>query len=257
MRIAAYQFGVTGNVCQNMNTIRNAIEQAVEQNVKLLVFPECALAGYPPRDMGRPEDIDDEAVGNAFSFIKEMSDRTGIAVIVGSIAHETGYYNRAYVFRPGEEPVWYGKRALYGWDEENFLPGTEDGVLDIGDCKIGIRICYEIRFPEYFRELYKKHTDMNIVLFNDAADEENAERYGIIKSHLITRAVENATPFLSVNTTVPYQTAPTCFIDASGKVIAECVAGKEEMLIVEFEKKDPSFGEIGRIKESDRLLGIE
>ena len=257
MRIAAYQFGVTGNVCQNMNTIRNAIEQAKKQDVKLLVFPECALTGYPPRDMGRPSDIDDEAVGEAFSCIKEMSDRTGIVVVVGSIAHETGYYNRAYVFRPGEEPVWYGKRALYGWDEENFLPGTEDGVFDIGEYKFGIRICFEIRFPEYFRELYKKHTDLNIVLFNDAADAENADRYGIIKSHLITRAVENATPFLSVNTTVPYQTAPTCFIDASGRVTAESTVNNEEMLMVEFEKKDPDFGEIGRIRESDRLLGIE
>ncbi len=34
----------------------------------------------------------------------------------------------------------------------------------------GVRICYEVRFPKFFRELYKKSTDLNVILFYDVAE---------------------------------------------------------------------------------------
>lgn len=46
----------------------------------------------------------------------------------------------------------YDKRALWGWDKDNFTPGEGGGIIEYGDIKIGIRICFEVRFPEYFRE---------------------------------------------------------------------------------------------------------
>ena len=151
---------------------------------------------------------------------------------------------------------WYDKRALYGWDEENFSKGKEAGVFEIGGCTFGVRICFEVRFPEYFRELYRVQTDCNIILFYDVAETDDVNRYNLIRSHLVTRAVENVTPIFSVCATKPYQTAPTCYIDASGKVLAECERNHEAMLVWEFTKKDLNFGEIGRKKISDQLLEI-
>ena len=51
MRIAAYQFAVTGDMVENFEKIKNAILLAKKNAVQLLVFPECALTGYPPRDI--------------------------------------------------------------------------------------------------------------------------------------------------------------------------------------------------------------
>lgn len=59
------------------------------------------------------------------------------------------------------------------------------------DFKIGVRICFEVRFPEYFRELYKADTDFNVVIFYDVANKDDIERYELIKAHLKTRDVEN------------------------------------------------------------------
>ena len=53
------------------------------------------------------------------------------------------------------------------------------------------RICYEIRFPEYFRELYVENTDLNVILFYDVSDRDNADRYDLIRAHVRMRAVEN------------------------------------------------------------------
>ena len=48
MRIGAYQFEVTGDEEHNYECIRKGIEKATASDVRLLVFPECAVTGYPP-----------------------------------------------------------------------------------------------------------------------------------------------------------------------------------------------------------------
>lgn len=254
MRLAAYQFAVSGDVQHNMRIMEKAAELAAEQKAELLVFPECAISGYPPRDTDKAEDTDRAAIENALKEMQGLSDRLGLGIIAGTVFWDIRYYNRAYVFIPGQSASWYGKRALYGWDEDNFAPGTEKGIFKIGGYTVGVRICFELRFPEYFRELYREHTDLDIVLFYDVADSDDTERYDLIRSHLLTRAVENVTPFLSANATAPFQTAPTCFINASGKVLAECERNTEGMIIYDHEKTEPGFGEKGRIRYSDLLV---
>ena len=255
MKLAAYQFSVCGDIQHNLSVIKNAVHEAAGKAVDLIVFPECALTGYPPRDIGKSENVDTNAVSEALKELQKTADTSNIHIMLGTIAcSDSDYYNRAYLLSPGQPPKWYGKRALYGWDEENFRPGAECGVFDIAGIRIGVRICFEVRFPEYFRELYLQNTDLNVVLFYDVSDAADDTRYRIILSHLITRAVENVTPVLSVNAISPNQTAPTCFINASGKICIELEKDREEMLIYNFEKQAPTFGELGRRRYSNLLL---
>ena len=257
MRIAACSFAVTGSIQQNMKVIQKAIGQAAAKDADLIVFPECAITGCPPRDISVSCEIDYSEVQMALDDLQQMADSLDIAILIGTAFYDgTLYYNRAYLFVPGKTAQWYGKRALYGWDEENFSKGAEDGVFEVKGFSIGVRICFEVRFPEYFRELYRAHTDLNIVLFYDVSDTDDLRRYQLIRSHLATRAVENVTPVLSVNTISPYQTAPTCFVDASGNVIAETQRNEEAILFYDFEKKELNFGEQGRKRYSDELTGL-
>ena len=94
---------------------------------------------------------------------------------------------------------------------------------------------------------------MDIALFYDTTDKEDETRYQMIRGHLIT--IENITPVLSVNAIHPYQTAPTCFINASGGVGKELDKNSEGMLIYDFEKQELNFGKIGRKRYSDQLSG--
>ena len=256
MRIAAYQFKVTGNIESNASVVMNAIKEASDQNIDLIIFPECALTGYPPRNIPDSKSVDSALVKKHLEKLQMMSDRNDINIVIGAVEYSDKYYNRAYFISPDKTIDWYDKRALYGWDSDNFSEGNKSGVFQISGCNIGLRICFEVRFPEYFRELYKLGTDLNIVLFNDVSDTDDKERYQMLKSHLITRAVENVTPFVTVNAISPYQTAPTCFIDASGRVKVELEKNTECMLIYDFEKKKPDFGEMGRKHYSDKLLGL-
>ena len=159
-----------------------------------------------------------------------------------------------HYFQPNKQIKSYDKRALWGWDNDNFAKGNSDGIVEIDGVVFGIRICFEIRFPEFFRELYKRNTDINVVLFYDVADTDDKERYSMIRGHLQTRAVENVTTTISVNATSPFQTAPTMVFGKSGQCIKECVRNKPELLIYDFEKTVNDFGENGRTSISNSLI---
>lgn len=283
MKIAAYQFPVTGSIPDNLSVIRAAVKQAIEhpeldfppgesvemmlaeigftevERIRLLVFPECALTGYTPRDISSSSDVDFSAVDDALDEIQRLADEYDIYMIVGSITKENGLiYNSAVIFSPGLPRRAYHKRALWGYDRNNFTQpnDTDDnGVFEIDNLRVGVRICYEVRFPEYFRELYMERTDLNVVLFYDLSHAPSRSRYEAIRAHLVTRAAENACYTLSVNSCADYQTAPTVALDRSGVTITELEPGREGMLISHAYRTDPDFGVLGRLEISDRLTG--
>ena len=256
MRIGAYQFSVTSNVNDNMKTIKKAIVLAADKSVRLLIFPECSLTGYPPLTIQSCENIDFTYVEQCFYELQQLSIKYDMFIIIGSITMDDGkYFNSALIFSPdGYKIRPYHKRALWGWDRENFTMGSNIGILKIDKFKIGIRICFEVRFPEYFRELYESDTDFNVVIFYDVSNNDDIERYELIKSHLRTRAVENVSTIVSVNTIKPYQTAPTAVIDSSGKVMIELPRNTESLLVYNFESSTLSFSEQGRKIISDNLI---
>ena len=244
MKISAFQFGVTGDIRANTERVKEAIVQAAKAQVRLLVLPECALTGYPPRDISSSVMANFTLLEEAHKELQLLADYHSMYLIAGSMAKAVhGIHNTAIVFRPGQQPIHYHKRALWGWDRDNFVPGDEDGVFEIDDVQIGIRICFEVRFPEYFRELYLRKTGLNVILFYDVSDRDDLERYDLIRAHIRTRAVENVCPIITVNTIQPYQTTPTMLTNASGAILAEAKRNSEELLVVDFEPKQLNYGE--------------
>lgn len=255
MKIGAYQFAVTGDIRQNMEIIKSAIIKASLENVKLLVFPECALTGYPPHDMDKPSKVEFDSLSIFYEQLQSMAISYDIHIVVGTIIkEEKKYFNSAIVFSSEGKNITYHKRALWGWDKDNFCIGNNSGVFEISGLKIGIRICFEVRFPEFFRELYMEHTDLNIILFYDVSDYDDIERYEMIKSHIRTRAVENVCHTLTVDTIHPFQTAPTALFDKSGYVLGELKRNEEDLLVYNLEDMQLDFGELGRKEISDSLV---
>ena len=255
MRIGAYQFAVSGNIENNYHRIQRGIQQAIQKDVELLVFPECALTGYPPRDIKNASDVDFDKLSIIYEELQNVSDAHLLHIMIGSIEEINGLcYNAALLFAPHQERVAYHKRALWGWDKDNFCRGQKQGIFDINGWKIGVRICFEVRFPEFFRELYCENTDLNVIMFYDVSDKDDLDRYELIKAHIRTRAVENVTYTLAVDTCSSYQTAPTMLYDRSGYGLCELERNKEGLLIFDLSKEEMNFGEKGRKEVSDWLM---
>jgi predicted amidohydrolase len=254
MRIGAYQFEITGNEQDNYAHIRKGVEKAVAEGIRLLVFPECAVTGYPPHCIKSSSEVNYDAVDKIHDRIQNLAEEHRIYIVVGTILHEDGnYYNAAILFCPDGRRSIYRKRALWGWDRDNFSAGEDLGVVEIDSYKIGIRICFEVRFPEYFRELYINRTDLNLILFFDRSESDDPDRYNMIKGHIQTRAVENVCHILTCNTAVTHQTAPTGLYDRSGRALVELKRGTEDLLIYDFDPAPLDFGECGRKEISDLL----
>jgi predicted amidohydrolase len=142
------------------------ILQAKENNADVLVTQECALSGYPPIEIESVKEINFEKQEKELQKIKALAKENGIHVLLGLIRKaDDQIKNSVAIISPSKTIDYYDKRALWGWDLDNYSPGTiSNGIVIINGIKIGIRICFEIRFPEYFRELYKENVDIAIFL---------------------------------------------------------------------------------------------
>jgi omega-amidase len=257
MRIGVFQFSGSASIHDNHEAIIRAINSAAQNKVRLLAFQECAACGYPPVEAPSPEKIDFEILSSYYQEIKELAKKHEMYIALGMIRREGAkYYNSLQLIGSDGEIIGnYDKRALWGWDLDTFTKGNASGIYEIDGVKVGFRICFEVRFPEYFRELFKSGVQLCFVSFCDVSEQDSMERYNIIKSHLVTRAVENVMTVVSVNSISKYQTAPTAVIDPNGHIVSEAPRNQEHLLVYDYTPPIIDFGAKGRIQNSLELLG--
>ncbi|MFW1531309.1 carbon-nitrogen hydrolase family protein [Vibrio parahaemolyticus] len=258
MKFALLQFSVGDNQYDNYEKIKKAICEAKENDAQVLVTQECALSGYPPIEINSIFDIDFEQQEKAFNQIVELVKEKQLHVFLGIVRRNgVKITNSIAIIKPSGNVQFYDKRALWGWDADNFTVDSDfNGILEIQGIKIGVRVCYELRFPEYFRELYKEKVDVAIVSLCDVQHEPDDNRFSIIKSHLLTRAIENVLTVISVNSSTFKQTAPTCVIDQNGNTVMEASINSESITYFNYNRLEKGFGAKGITKFSDQLLGI-
>jgi omega-amidase len=252
MIIGVFQFNSGANIGTNSEAIYRAINQAANENVRLLVFHECAACGYPPIETPDINKIDYAASGELFNQVCQLAKENNMYIALGMIRQDSAKrYNSIRLISPEGTLIGdYDKRAQWGWDLNHFEKGTSLGIYDIDGIKVGFRICFEVRFPEYFRELFEAKAELCFVCFNDVSEEDSLERYNIIKSHLLTRAVENVMTVVSVNSISNFQTAPTAVFDINGHVELEAPRNKEHLLVYDYLKPEIGYSAKGRIENS-------
>jgi omega-amidase len=256
MRVGVFQFSGSSNITDNYKAIIRAIDSASKNKVRLLVFQECATCGYPPVETPSIENIDFEILNLYIHEIKQLAKKHDMYIVVGTIRRQSAqYYNSLQLISPNGDVIGnYDKRALWGWDLDNFTKGETQGIYQIDNIKVGFRICFEVRFPEYFRELFKSNVQLCFVSFCDVLEHDSVERYNIIKSHLVTRAVENVMIVISVNSISKYQTAPTAVIDSNGRIVNEAPRNQEYLIVYDYNDPKIDFAAKGRIQNSLELL---
>ena len=255
MKLGLYPFPSGGDLSENLKHITRGAALAAGQGVELLAFHECALCGYPPLETSI-EAITPEGISAGLEQVAALAKTHAMHIAVGTVRFDSGKrYNSVAVFAPdGAVLGYYDKQALWGWDCDHFSRGTQPGVFEICGVKVGFRICFDVRFPEPFRQLYKAGADLCIVCFSDTAKTPDYGRYRLISAHLQTRAVENVLPIAAVNSLSGCQTAPVCVISADGTVLYETPKNAETLLTWDFSPAGESFGSQGRRVNSDYFL---
>jgi len=148
INIALAQFNPhVGDITGNIQRMIQVIDNALELDTQLIVFPELAVTGYPPEDLLFREDFIELARKGVDQLSGQLPAELTIAVgyprRVGKILH-----NSAAVLQQGTMVACYDKWLLpnYGvFDEKRyFQPGDQPCVVNICGIDVGITICEDV-----------------------------------------------------------------------------------------------------------------
>ena len=172
MKIAALQMVSTPSVERNLDAARSLVERAVAEGAELLVLPEYfCLMGRSDRDkLGVAEA---SGSGPIQSMLAEAARRHRIWLDGGTLPLKSGdegrVMNANLVFSPaGEQVARYDKMHLFRYDNgreqydegRTLRAGTASVAFHAAGWRVGLSICYDLRFPELYRALMAPPCDL-------------------------------------------------------------------------------------------------
>lgn len=144
---------VLGDPARNWATVQRMAAEARDRDVDLLVFPELWSTGY---DLAAAESYATSTDAGMFAAVAELA-RTHRIGIAGSCLSRLGagaYGNTAVLHNAqGEQTAVYSKTHLFRlMDEDQYLTAGDRGVVaETAWGRVGLAICYDLRFPELWR----------------------------------------------------------------------------------------------------------
>ena len=174
VRLLAIQMeSVIGELDLNIDTVRNLLIANLEkyEGADFVFLPEVWTVGwYTPDFIKTAETLEDSA---AVKMLKEIAVKYNVNIIGGSFIRRSGenYFNTCPVInRHGEVVALYDKNHLFSYYGDNeggiITKGSNPVMVELDGAKIGLTICFDIRFPEIYRAYRKAGAD---ILVNMAA----------------------------------------------------------------------------------------
>ena len=155
IRVAACQIDPQiGAVEENLARIERAVTEAATAGAKLAVVPEAAVTGYAFASLDEARPVARRASVLATDRLREMATAHGMTVIAGTLEAEgDALYNTAILTDPDGQQLTYRKMHLPFLGVDRFAtPGPEPPwVVEVGGMRVGVLICYDLRFPEAAR----------------------------------------------------------------------------------------------------------
>ena len=162
MRIALLQYPIEwANPQANVGLLNERL-QAIAGQADIAVIPEMFSTGFCT---DRPGLAEEWITGPTSQALQHMANTYDLAIIGSMIVSEQGrLYNRGFMFRPNDTPLYYNKHHLYrsGGEAESFTPGNKRPIWDFRGIKIRLAVCYDLRFPVWLRQ--DKHNLYDILI---------------------------------------------------------------------------------------------
>jgi predicted amidohydrolase len=141
-----------GEIEHNLDAAEKAVQQAADQTADIVLLPALWASGY---DLKNSPAYASPLDGGHFSFMSSLASSAGIALGGSLIEERGGNFFNTFVFlnKTGDQIGAYQKIHLFNFlEEDKYLTGGTHLVLvDSPWGKIGLAVCYDLRFPEMFR----------------------------------------------------------------------------------------------------------
>ena len=221
IRVASCQFPVSSDIRENLSRIREQIIESKLKRADIVHFPECALSGYPGADMNSLEHLNWNELYKATDSIMKLAGELKIWVILGSVHRLSGNnkpHNSLYLINPdGQIEDRYDKRFCTTGDLKYFTPGDHFVTFNINGVNCGLLICYDIRFPELYRQYRKLNTDVIFQSFHNARQKTGSIHPVIM--HITAQGIAGTNYFyMSLTNSSASESWPCYFITPDGLV---------------------------------------
>lgn len=178
---------------ENKKKIIGLIERDFQKS-SFLIFPEMTLTGFTMM----AEKFGESLKENSFKYFSDMALKYQTFIAAGLIEHDNGnYFNSLILLNPDGKLISKYRKIhpfSYSYEDKHYLKGEEIKIAEIDGLKVGLSICYDLRFPELFRFYAKEKVHLIIVIAN--WPDTRIEHWRIL---LKARAIENLCYVAGVN----------------------------------------------------------
>ncbi len=201
MKAALVQLSVSDDPAANLPVTVGFVREAAAAGAGFVLTPECTNMLSSDRALQqallRPEEADE-----TLAALRAEAAAARVWLLIGSLGIKTGdadgrFANRSFLIAPdGAIAARYDKIHMFDVDvspteryreSEGYRPGTRAVVADAGFARLGMAICYDLRFPQLFRRLSQAGAEILTLpaAFNDTTGAAHWE------SLIRARAIEN------------------------------------------------------------------
>lgn len=249
---------VTGQVDENLSTASSMIEKAGKRDSDFIVLPEMWATGFAYEKL---HSLSKNHFRNIIEFMAQFARQTNSYIIGGSIPEiendncsgtkscAATVYNTCFIFdKSGKIISKYRKIHSFSptGEDKHFSEGKTTGTIKTENGKIGVLICYDIRFPEIVRKLALDETEILLV---------PAQFPAVRQSHweilLQARSIENAMFSAGCNRIGKDRKyeyiGGSMIVDPFGEII-EKAANRQEVLTAELD--------LSKIKEARERIPV-
>lgn len=258
LKIMAVQMSsVLGDKKANFSKVRDLIDNNIKSRADVIILPEVWNVGWKTSLFEQAaEDIENSETIN---FLSEIAKKYSVNIIGGSFIGERKTVNGKRLFnvcpiinQSGELIATYDKMHLfsyYGCDEGKFIQaGANPFLIELDGIKIGLSLCYDIRFPELYRAYRKAGADL---LISMAAWPKS--RSGHWEALSKARAIENQCFMVALTQSGliennEWNIGHSRIIDYNGEIVSEIAEG-EGVIFAELK-----FNEMYKFREKCTVL---
>lgn len=220
LKVAVVQMSsFQGDFLKNREVIHKYAAEASRQKAEILITPELSNVGYNLSLLNKLR----YNSGDEISYYSDLARKYNIALAVGMLEKEEDVlFNSLIVIdREGNILSKYRKLNLFPVSGENtvFRKGNHSSTFSSGNFKMGLSICYDIRFPELFRTYLEN--GCNVIIVASAFPFPRLEHWQVLlKAH----AIMNQSYILASNRTGMDNDlrflGHSCIVDPWGNIVS-------------------------------------
>jgi predicted amidohydrolase len=244
LKVATCQFAVGPSIKRNARKICELLHKAAKAKADIVHFPECALSGYVGTDFPSFAGYDWELLKEETLKIMALAGKLRLWVVLGSThrltpnknirgqAEPNKPHNSLYLInREGKIADRYDKRFCTRQDLRRLTPGSRFVFFTINGVKCSLLICFDSRFPELYRQLYKQGVNCIFQSFYNARQNGPSVHTHIMRQTMQCHAATNHFWVSMSNASGYYSPYPSCFIQPNGMIVRQLKANRAGIMV--------------------------